>query len=500
MMNPHKRYSYLLIVSLFAGALLPLAFAPHSLWPLAFVAFIPICYLWQRSAQASHCFWHTTLFTFAAFLVGASWVYISIHVFGQASSFTASLITFIFVGFLALQAGILAFLWRKLLPQRNYWNHCWLLPAVWTLTEYCREWIFTGFPWLSVGNIGITPWLSGWLPLVGVYGLTFLIICTCAHIAYAINKKTLFQAGLAAFLLLVLFGVGRSLDHYEWTKKQTTPLHVALIQGNIPASLKWDPKKNMMTIDRYLAATKKHLDADVIIWPETAIPTFDTYAPHFLKALNSLMQQNNATLITGISHADKKTHNAYNSMLVLGHDEGRYDKTHLVPFGEYFPMPWLLGWIYHAIGLPMSNYSAGNHNQAPLKAQDTLVAPAICYEVAYPSLIQARARLANWLVVISDDAWFGHSAASAQQLQMAQVRALENGRPLVYATNNGITALINSHGVITQRLPIDKYQVLTGSITPRKGLTPFQHLPLHTWTWLCLLLLAGTAVRFFFKK
>jgi len=496
-MTQHKRHAYQLILSLIAGSLLPLAFAPHHYWPIVFVCLPVVCFFLQNTEHASQAFSHALLFAFGAFSVGTSWVYVSIHTYGNASPFMAGLITFLFTAALALELGILMWLWRKLRSTHSYLHSCWILPAAWVLAEWCREVLFTGFPWLTLGSLANTPFLKGWIPLLGSYGMALLLLITCCHIAYAIRHKKRFIT-FAALSLVMTLAVGYGLRSHTWTKPaRKTPLQVALVQGNVPVSMKWDADTLTTSLNRYLLATRHHLDADIIVWPETAIPAFDTSIPSFLQNMNELMIQHNAALITGIAHFDPSTRKTYNSLVTLGKHRGRYDKVHLVPFGEYFPASRLLGWAYNAMGLPMSNEYPGSTAQRTLPIANTHMAPAICYEVAYPALIQRRALKANWLLAISDDAWFGHSAASAQQIEMAQIRALETGRPMLYATNNGITAIINNLGDITKRLPKESYQTLTGSIMPREGLTPLQHLPLNLWQWLSLLacVLYGIGVR-----
>jgi apolipoprotein N-acyltransferase len=481
-----------------AGALLPLAFAPCAFYPLAIICPALLCWLWLR-AVPREAFCYGYLFGLGQFGVGVSWVYISIHQFGGANVALAALIAGLLIFFIALFPALQGYLLTRFFSRPRALVLCLVFPGLWVLLEWVRSWIFTGFPWLLLGASQVSSPLRGFAPMVGEYGLSFfsalsavllsLIITRCAIFIVSPIVPPLPLAGEGArragegglkiisysFLtLLIIWITGFALTKIQWTHPQSQSLKVALIQGDIPQQMKWDPASVSLSLQRYYQFTQQHWDSQLIIWPENAIPLLQTQAQNFLQKLTVEAQQHQTTLITGIPV--QKGFNYYNALLALGDDRGVYYKRHLVPFGEYVPLFSWLGGLLDFLQIPMSNFSAGALRQPELHMGNFIIAPFICYEVVYENMVLHDARRANLLVTISDDAWFGHSFASAQHLQIGRLRALETGRYHLFATNSGITAIIDAQGKILAQAPAFQPAVLTGAIQMMTGVTPIVRL------------------------
>jgi len=245
-----------------------------------------------------------------------------------------------------------------------------------------------------------------------------------------------------------------------------------LVQGNIPIKQKWSLTGLENSVKTYFDITRSIVSSDIVIWPETAISMTQNQARSTLQSLNDLGKLTHSAIATGILWQNDQNQ-LFNAVLALGYEsKGVYLKRHLVPFGEYEPYPAVLGPIFKALHIPMSDLSSGKMQQPLITVAGQAVAPFICYEVTYPHLVIRSAQGAAWLLTVSDDSWFGRSWASAQQLQIAQMRSLETGLEMAYATSNGITAFINSQGRIVKRAPQFTQTTLTGTLQARTGLTP----------------------------
>jgi len=295
---------------------------------------------------------------------------------------------------------------------------------------------------------------------------------------------------LYGVLLLTLWGGGFYLTTIEWvTPKTKTPLTVAMVQPDIPLAVKWDRNAYQAILNRYQQAIDDITDADLIIWPESALPRLYQHARGFLDPIAAKLERDNRALITGIPWKNQADNKYHNSIIALGQGSGVYHKQRLVPFGEYVPLESQLRGLIEFFDLPMSNFSRGPANQNTLSALSFQIGPYICYEIVYPDLVAKSAAKSDLLVTISNDSWFGSSIGPLQHLQMAQMRALENGRYLIRGTNTGVTAIINPKGKITVRAPQFSNTILLGQVTPMRGNTPFSafgSLPVIAGCFLCL--------------
>lgn len=474
-------------LALSAGALLPLSFAPLAYWPIGIVSPAVLLWCWQHSTRLQ-VLWQGWLFGVGMFGTGTSWVYVSIHTYGDASAPLAALLTALFCAGLALFPMLQGWLFATC--QRQARSDAWLLfPALWVLMEWLRGWILTGFPWLYLGTPHVDTLLGAWAPFLGVLAISGLVCLCAAALADAISRPR--QAWQGALVVTAILASSALLERIHWVNPQPA-MTTALVQGNIPQQLKWDPQYRDTTLQHYADLTAPYWGNELIVWPEAALPLFMDEADHWLQQQEAKALASGSTLITGIPSRTRDTDGLhyYNSMLALGLGLGSYHKQKLVPFGEYVPLEsWLRGLI-RFFDLPMSAFDAGPRYQPPLQAGRWAIAPLICYEIAYPDFTARQAQPANIIVTVSNDTWFGASIGPYQHLEMARMRARETGRPVVRATNNGITALIDHRGHILKRIPQFERSVLTGSIQPTTGQTLFAVWGSWPLIALCLTLVA----------
>lgn len=492
----HSREKYFpAVVSAFAGISVTLSLAPFSLWPLGLVA-LALLHRVLSTATPKSAAWLGWCFGAGLFLSGTSWLYVSIHDYGDASLLLAGILSGGFCLLLALMHAIFGYGYVRWI--RDTACGRWLgFAAWWVIWEWIRYWLLTGFPWLYVGYAHLTTPLSGWAPVGGIYSIGFIVALSGAAFAIFFSdfrastffsefriaaffsefRVTKLRAALPLVVGVALWCGGFSLSKINWT----TPLHqrasIALVQANIPQSVKWQPDALRDTLQLYRDLSAPYWrDADIVIWPEAAIPAFYDAVKPFFDVEAELATQRRHALISGVpfrlpANDELPEGGIYNSAVALGNGEGVYHKQHLVPFGEYVPLEKYLRGLIQFFDLPMSDFQAGPSHQPPLRASGLTFAPYICYEVVYGDLV--RHARADVLLTLSNDAWFGHSIGPLQHLQMAQMRALELGRYMVRATGNGVTAIIDEKGRITARAPQFERTVLTGSIEGFSGLTPY---------------------------
>ena len=340
----------------------------------------------------------------------------------------------------------------------------------------------TGFPWLSMGYSQTDSPLAGLSALVGVYGVSWAVAFSAALLVGLLFDKVGRVFYLAMLVLLWVFAA--VADVMPWTSPSGAPIKVALLQGNIPQDLKWHPDVRRPTIELYTELSRKHWDADLIVWPETALPAFYYETESFLADFEIEAREHDTDLLIGMLTLDKQGRRYYNTMMSLGSERGQYHKNHLVPFTEYLPMKSLLGGLVAFMQVPMSDFSKGGSEQKPLKVANQYAGISICFEDAFGEEMIAALPEATFLVNVSNDAWFDNSWAPPQHLQMARMRALETGRPMLRATNTGMTAIIDAKGEI-QTLA-DQFEVtsISDTIQPRGGMTLYA----YTGNWLVVVL------------
>ena len=476
------------VLAAIAGALVTLSLAPFNYWPLGILSSAVLAWLLMNvsPAQAALRGWFYGLGLFGA---GTSWVYVSIHVYGYAPVPLAVALTILFSAGLGLFTCFTFYIYARWVRDTALGKIAGFA-AIFVLGEWLRSWFLTGFPWLYLGYGHLNTPLAGWAPVGGVLTLSFIVAISGAYLAQALTQQQWFPRHIVAVLTLWIGGWG--LTHYDWvTPSEKGSVDIAMVQLNIPQEIKWNRDQYWPTLNLYNEISEPLWSkADIVIWPEAAIPGYYHNAREFLKNMEKKALQHQSTLITGLPYrephtAGQQVHN-YNSVMAFGNGSGIYHKQHLVPFGEYVPLESLLRGLITFFNLPMSSFTAGSSNQAGITANGFLLAPFICYEVVYPDIVTHWLPQADILITISNDAWFGHSIGPLQHLQMAQMRALENGRYLIRATGSGVSAIVDHHGKIIQRSEQFKRQILTGTAVALSGTTPFSRFG----SWLIVVLCA----------
>ncbi len=461
------------LIALGAGALLPFAFAPFYGYWLAFISPAILLACWRESSPKSAAL-QGFFFGLGFFGVGISWVFISVHEFGNTNVLLAGIITAGLVSFLSLFFMLSGWFFRFWF-RSTYISALLVFPAIWALSEWLRSWLLTGFPWLLLGFSQTQGPIAPLAPIIGVYGLSFLCCLISAALYFSITKlmEKPEVSILMVMIIVALTATGVSLRQHTWTTPIGKPFKVALVQGNIPQQEVWTNQYFNSIINTYVTLTTPLWNNSLIIWPESAIPAPESSVVNFINALDKQAKEKQATLIFGIPVMNASGSAYYNSMVSVGRDKNTYAKRHLVPFGEYLPFEKLLRGLINFFDIPMSNMEPGHWRQPAFHFQNYVIGTFICYEIAYAEIVRSELPKANLLVTISNDAWFGHSFALAQHLQMAQFRSLQTGRYQAMVGNNGLTALINNTGKITKQVPAYIATTLVGTLQAMSGSTPW---------------------------
>ncbi len=477
--------------ALVAGALTVAGFAPLAVFPLPFLTLAGLLLIWLRAAAPQAAL--RTGFAFGAGLFGAgvSWVYVSLHDFGMMPAPLAAIGTLAYCAILSLYPAAAGWCLARL-GRAPLTSALIAFPAAWTLFEWLRGWVFTGVPWLALGYSQVDSPLAGLAPLIGVYGVSFAT-ALCAGLLVVVTTGSL-KARLAGGVALIFaFGLGQLLKQIDWTSLQGAPLKVALLQGNIPQDLKFQADRYAMTLSVY----KRLIEASqgrLIVLPETAIPRFlDAVDPSYLKDIAKIAAERGADVLIGVPIRDPGTR-YFNSVVSVGASPSqRYDKSHLVPFGEFVPPGF--GWIVKTFAIPLSDFSLGPEHPKPLALAGQLVAPNICWEDAFGEEIIRQLPEATLLVNVSNVAWFGDSLAPAQHLQISRMRALETGRTMLRATNTGMTAIIDPRGRVVAGLPQFTEGILEGEVQGQSGATPYVRAGNYPIVLACLALIVALVFR-----
>lgn len=491
-MNDHRHKRGLWtghFLAFFAGTLVTLSLAPFNIWPLGIVSAGLFAYLLNNlnTKQAAVRGWFYGIGLFGA---GTSWVYVSIHVYGYAPVPLALLLTFLFIVLLAIFLAVTAAIyvrWVRDYPAGNFLGFA----ALFVLSEWWRSWFLTGFPWLLLGYGHIQSPLAGWAPVTGIFGLSFVLALSGAAVAHAWRQRQWLNIQLA--ISAALWIAGAALSTVDWVSPaQQQPVKVALVQANISQAVKWSRKQFGPTLKLYREMSEPLWEShDIVIWPEAAIPTYYQNAQGFMARMSKNAIAHNSGLISGIPYRVKPTESepgkSHSSIMGFGTAQGIYHKQRLVPFGEYVPLEGLLRGLIQFFDLPMSAFSPGPAEQLGITANGLKLAPLICYEIVYPELVADWFPQSDFIVTVSNDAWFGQSIGPLQHLQMAQMRALENGRYLLRGTGTGVSAIVDYKGNIVTRGEQFSREIISGDAWVMEGATLYS----NTGSWpilvLCLL-------------
>ncbi|MDD9858372.1 MAG: apolipoprotein N-acyltransferase [Gammaproteobacteria bacterium] len=472
------------LLALLAGAAGPAAFAPLGWWPVGLLSTAILFGLWLNSARTAAA-WYGFLYALGLFGVGTSWTYVSLHAFGGMPPVLAGLCVFLLVLAVSLFPAAAGFVqgvgFDKNRGRRAAVARAVLvMPGVWVAVEWLRGWLFTGFPWLTTGYAMLDTPLAGWAPVGGVYLVGGLALMTAGAWAALLLGRSR-TAGAAALLTGLGWVGGWQLSAVPWTQAQGEAISVAIIQNNVPLMLKWDSGHSERIIAEYLEASARHRDADLVLWPEAAVPDYLDRLP---AAFHRRLREHPADFVFGVL-TRRRTDSAsadgdgqwqyFNSIAVAGRrpDPGAYHKQHLVPFGEFLPIGWLFGPVVRLLDIPMSDFTAWPRPQRPLRAAGNALAASICYEDAFPQEWRAQVPDSGLLVNLSEDTWFGDSLAPHQRLQMARFRSLESGRAMLRSSNNGLSSVINWRGGIDAIAPQFVKAAVTAEVVPRTGVTPY---------------------------
>lgn len=480
-LNPDKPKGLPLVLTILiawlAGAVFIFALAPYGFWPVALVSSAILYALLMPDMTGKRAFVIGQAYGTGLWCVGAFWLYTSIHVYGDTPVWLALIMIALMGLGMGLFHGFLALIFNRVVGKQPL-----SFAALWVLQEWMKTWLFTGFPWLFVGYAFTEQyWLSSLAPVAGVFAVSFVAVLLAASLVELLRRRGGYMIPTAALLIV---SCALWLLNPQWTKPKGTPdLSVSLIQGNIPQDLKWLTEYQVETLKIYATLSSTEWGSDMILWPESSIPMFQDEALGFISEVVKVAKETDTTWVTGIPYKDIAAFDAktdkyppfYNSVIALGADaEGLYKKQRLVPFGEYIPFEGMLDILPNLAGSQdIMSYSRGSDDQLPLRVRGHNLGAAVCYEVAYPDTTRKNAINTDFLLTISNDAWFGSSAGPLQHLQMVQMRALENGRWFMRATNTGVTAIIDHKGHIVKRAPQFERTVLRGNVQARVGNTPY---------------------------
>jgi len=500
-----------LVIAALLGLIQVFAFAPFHQWWVLYPSFIGL-FLLLRQTQKHHqrIFLVSFVFNLSMFITTLHWIYVSMDLFGGMPIIASALLIVLLCAYLALFPTLALWLAYKTPTNSLSIRLLLVLPSLWLLTDWLRGWFLTGFPWAYLGYSHADTPLAGFAPILGVQGVTLAIMLICACLTLILTKK---HALLASLFILTIISTGYALTKLSFTVLQPA-IKVALVQGNIDQNKKWVPDQLYPSIVKYLNLsnignndlldqTKQPtvIEDELIIWPESAIPALEVDMQRFLKSLSAKVKATGRTLLTGIINYDVTNNDYYNGIIMLGklpeqqiYSQGspnRYYKHQLLPIGEFVPFEELLRPLAPYFNLPMSSFRRGGEVQKNLSFADTTLAPALCYEIAFPELLRKNIGEKTGLILtLSNDAWFGDSIGPYQHLEIARMRAIEFARPVLRSTNNGITAIYDNSGKEIGRLPANTDAVLRKTIQPAYGETPYQRwgqTPLFIFCFLSLI-------------
>jgi apolipoprotein N-acyltransferase len=460
-----------------AGASFNLGFAPYGWWPMALAA-PAVLFALIRGLPPRRALTVGWAFGIGLFGLGTYWLYTCLHIFGLVPIWLTLILQTVLVLVMAGYLAALCYLANRFWLKPNATRDWLVLPALWVLLEWLRGWLLSGFPWLSTGYALIDSPLAGWAPLFGVYGVTW----AAAALSVAVNVLLLPGAArsrraVAVGVVIVLLGIPVLLRMHSWTQSAGAPIAIAAVQGAVPQDQKWQVKNRQMTLDRYWRLTEQAWGARIVIWPESSLPAIANNLQDYLGKLREQGRVHHTDLAIGLVNFDVNTAQYFNGLLVMAASpqdrDGWYYKRHLVPFGEYFPVPATVRSWMRLMSLPNEDFTPGAARQPTLGAAGQKLGLTICYEDAFGSQQLSVLREATLLINVTNNAWFGDSMAPHQHLQIARMRALETERYLVQASNDGMTAAVDARGRIVASLPQFVEGVMHADIEPRSGLTPY---------------------------
>jgi apolipoprotein N-acyltransferase len=479
-----------------AGAASVFSFAPFGWWPIEILALAFLFYQVGMDTNVRRSSLLGWAFGFGWSVAGMHWLYITMNRYGNISPPLAAAAVCLLGAYMglfgALATGVATWLRRRLtMPLTSFLFL--VLPFAWGLSEWMRGWVVTGFPWVASGYAQNNSPLAGYAPLVGVYGVGVIVALCAGAIAMLTQRKRT----LGGAVLAVAMAAGFGLSTIEWTHAEGKPISVRLVQGNIAQRDKFDPEQTARTLALYHKLMSEDA-ADLIALPETAITVLPAFLPpDYLASYQQYATGSGSHVMVGLPLSDGpgKYANSVAGFAPSG-AQYRFDKQHLVPFGEFVPFGFR--WFVTIMRIPLGEMTRGAKVQAPFAVKDQLVLPNICYEDVFGEEIalqlRSTARPATILLNVSNLAWFGESIAIPQHLQISQMRSIETGRPMLRSTNSGATAVIDGRGKVVSVLPYYAQGTLAAQVQGMGGMTPFIRFGNYTVLVLAALALLLAAI------
>lgn len=488
------------IAALLLGSATVFSFAPFGISGLPALTLAGLFALWQGAESPRRAFGLGFAFGLGLFGAGVSWIYVALSTFGGMPAPLAAIGIAGFCAYLALFPALAGWVTARTTPRESI-ARLIVAASTWMLSEWLRGWLLSGFGWLSVGYAQLNAPLAGFAPIGGVLLVGLLLALTAAWLVDAARvigtRRRRVLAGAIAVTVVWLCGL--ALSRVEWSRPVGAATTVSLVQGNIEQDVKFDPSYRDKTFAIYADLVARSRGS-LIVLPESALPVFaDEVAPEYVAQLRSAAQRNGGDLLLGIFFFEPREtvrddDRYFNSVVTLGTASTQvYRKHHLVPFGETIPLKSVFGWfIRNVLDIPLADQTPGPSFQEPFAVAGQRLAVNICYEDAFGGELSPRAAQATLLVNVTNDAWYGHSLAAEQHDQISAMRALETARPMLRATNTGITSIIDHHGVERSRLPWFTRGILEGAIAGREGITPYVRFGDAVAVALSLLIIAAT--------
>ncbi|MGA7616955.1 MAG: apolipoprotein N-acyltransferase [Thermoanaerobaculia bacterium] len=470
--------------AMLGGVLIAVSFPDYNLAPLIFVAFVPLILAAVTASGKLEAFFLGSAGYTVTWLINVPWVITVMSKYGGLPYPTGVALFVAMSIVLGLYGGLFTLFVHLIRPGEaiRWW---FVIPFVWAAVEFGRTFLLTGFPWnlIAAAAVDLRPIVQV-APVFGPYGIGAMIVLFSTLLAWIVlvsapgGKKIVVIGGLLVFGLLWWTTGIVLIDRENFRILDEKTYTAALLQPNIPETMKWDEGQTLsifMTMTEMTdAAAKAKPKPDVIIWPESTVPVVYMTTPMLRDYVESISRLEGIDVILGSvaedpRDPDKLWNSAY--IVTVGTTRGRYDKIRLVPFGEYVPLRKMLFFarkLVHAVG----NFQFGS-NDRPLKGKFSY-GPAICYEVVYPQITAQQVRNgADVLVTITNDGWFGETAAPRQHLNNARLRAIEDNRYLLRAATSGISAVVDPTGKIVQELPVGRKGTIMATFAPRHRLTAY---------------------------
>jgi len=492
-----------LVIAAVLGVAHTQSFAPHDWWWLQILSLAGLVALMAGAPRPRAAAATAYAFGMGWFLSGIWWLFISMHVYGEMPSWMAGLAVVLFAGYLSIWPALAGATWHWLTQRgRDGVFAALTFGATWALSEWLRGVVFTGFPWLGSGYPHTDGPLAGFAPLIGVYGIAALAGTIAALVVAGVRAvgrpRAARSAGTAFGVGVVVLAGGFVLAPIRYTSPIGQPIHVRLLQGNVAQDIKFEPAGIERSLELYRDLITA-APADLVVTPETAFPVILQELPvEIARDVRTFMEKTGTTIIFGAAGADSPV-DFTNSVFAIGPEQDqlyRYNKHHLVPFGEFIPFGF--HWFVDMMKMPLGDFRRGTLDQPAVPVRGIHVAPNICYEDLFGEEIAATLRQqatpANMLANVTNLAWFGDTIALDQHLQISRMRALEMRRPMLRATNTGMTAVVAPDGTVQVKLPTFSVGTLTATVQGMQGVTPYirwGNVPMLAGSLLVLLLALG---------